>query len=267
MMQTVGMKLNCSYLQVMRIKKYLTRPTVNYVMEIMESTFSKVLDLKCVLRPCIQYMCLSKCMDVTHLNTDLTKVHGGFVDQLMAHLDAHDKEFVGKLHGETKRLFDNMRTAKQREGRARAMLKPIKPKVRHVGEFELRRSTTKGILPYHILSHSILSCPALSYPTICYLILPYPIPSYAIHNIGCKDGKVRTKAAVIVDLPIEEQLEAWCMNDDYARLTFREHPPRADGVIGDFTDASLYRESLLFSVDTTALALHAYLGVLLNICC
>ena len=36
---------------------------------------------------------------------------------------------MGELSNEAQKLFDNMTTAKQREGRARALLNPLKPVV------------------------------------------------------------------------------------------------------------------------------------------
>jgi hypothetical protein len=90
-------------------------------------------------------------------------------------------------------------------------------------------------------------------------------------------------AAVVVDLPLEEQLERLCQDKEYARATFSDCPRSAgdcvvivccdsvsivfilhdaEGVIADVFDGQVFFDHPVFKKEPDAVAIHSYIGEL-----
>ena len=93
-----------------------------------------------------------------------------------------DRHFARQLGSSVGNLFSKSRTAKQRDRSIKNLLNPLSPIVRRYGELPLQRPRK--------------------------------------NKRARKEGDHGGMAATVVDLPLEQQLERLCVNDEYAQHTF-----------------------------------------------
>ena len=148
------------------------------------------------------------------------EVHGGCLEHFTDILTGQELEMAKGTADSSSRLFDNMKTQKQRDSSAKDLLRPLVPTKREYGR-EMRRRPKKS-----------------------------------------KREVETNRPTVVIDLPLDELLRVRCESDPaYARKTFATHPPRANGDIGDLYDTDNYLENECLGKDTTAIPIHAYIGL------